>query len=98
MSVFLSKHTPGFDKSADGFRRVAGDVGEVIALLAGGVRPDPESVSRLCLSMRTLQAFLIDEGDRQALGGQDIAGAGLADLSADMASGMPSIRLTEEVS
>jgi hypothetical protein len=66
MMRFLSKPRPTFDTSASAFRGAAGDLGEVIALLAGGVKPCPETVSRLCLSLRLLQGFLISEAEQQA--------------------------------
>lgn len=65
MSAILSKPAPEFDISTDGFRRAAGDVGEVIALLAGGVQLDPERMRRLAVSMRTLQGFLLEEATQQ---------------------------------
>lgn len=65
MTQILSRTAPAFDISSGSFRRSAGDLGETIALLAGGVRPDPEALSRLCVSLRTLQGFLLDEADQQ---------------------------------
>lgn len=61
-----SRTAPGFDISTAGFADAARDVGEVVALLSGGVRPDPDTLSRLTLSMRALQGFLIEEGHQQA--------------------------------
>ena len=66
MSGFSSNHLLVLDGNSGSFRRLAGDLGEVIALLHGGVRPDPETLSRLCLSLRGIQAFLIEEADEQA--------------------------------
>jgi len=66
MSRISSKSTHVFDRSAVGFRAAAGDLGEVIAHLSGGLRPDPDTLSRLSLSLRTLQAFLIQEAEDQA--------------------------------
>ena len=37
----------------------------MIALLAGGIRPDAETISRLTLSLRALQGFLMDEAKEQ---------------------------------
>jgi len=65
MGAILSRPVPGFDITAATFRGAAGDLGEVIALLAGGVRPDPEVVSRLGLSLRSLQGFLLVEAAEQ---------------------------------
>lgn len=82
MSAILSKPAPEFDISTDGFRRAAGDVGEVIALLAGGVQLDPERMRRLAVSMRTLQGFLLEEATqqewREAISSGVIAGQPLA--------------------
>lgn len=66
MSTTLSREVPAFDVSAKGFRAAAGDLGEVIALMAGGVRPDPEALSRLCVSMRSLQGLLVDLAEIEA--------------------------------
>lgn len=66
MSGISSKSTPAFDSSAVGFRAAAGDLGEVISHLSGGIRPAPGTVSRLCKSLRTLQGFLIQEALEQA--------------------------------
>lgn len=74
MSGVSSRPVPGFDISAKGFTAHASDLGEVIALMSGGVRPDPETLSRLCLSMRVLQRFLLDEAVSQA-GREAIGGA-----------------------
>lgn len=60
-----SRMPPGFDISTAGFADAARDVGEVVALLSGGVRPDPDTLSRLTLSMRALQGFLIEESHQQ---------------------------------
>lgn len=61
-----SKHLLVLDGSSGSFRGAACDLGEVIALLHGGARPDPETLSRLCLSLRGIQAFLIEEAAEQA--------------------------------
>lgn len=65
MTQVVSKPLPAFDISAASFRDAARDLGEVLALLAGGVRPDPESLSRLSLSLRQLQGFLLAEAQHQ---------------------------------
>lgn len=65
MTQVLSKVVPSFDISSTSFRAAARDLGEVLALLAGGVKPDPDSISRLCLSLRLLQGFLLDEAEQQ---------------------------------
>lgn len=51
MRAILSRPVPEFDISSASFRAAARDVGEVVALLAGGLRPDPETVARLGLSL-----------------------------------------------
>lgn len=66
MSGISSRKPQPFDISAASFKAAAGDIGEVIAFLAGGVRPDPETLSRLTVSLRALQGFLIEEADDQA--------------------------------
>lgn len=66
MTQVLSKPAPAFDISSTAFRAAASDLGEVIALLAGGLRPDPETISRLGVSLRALQGFLLDEAEQQA--------------------------------
>lgn len=65
MRAILSRPVPEFDISSASFRAAARDVGEVVALLAGGLRPDPETVARLGLSMRVLQGFLLAEAAEQ---------------------------------
>lgn len=65
MTQILSKPAPAFDISSASFRAAARDLGEVIALLAAGQRPDPETLSRLGVSLRTLQGFLLDEAEQQ---------------------------------
>lgn len=65
MTGILSRPAPTFDITSASFRGAAGDLGEVIALLAGGVRPDPEALSRLGLSLRALQGFLLVEAAQQ---------------------------------
>ncbi|MEB3417586.1 hypothetical protein ACFSDD_21230 [Salipiger marinus] len=54
------------DISSEEFRASARDVGEVISYLAGGVKPDPETLSRLLLSLRGIQGFLKQEAIEQA--------------------------------
>lgn len=66
MSPILSRTVPVFDITADGFQGAARDIGEVIAYLAGGIRPDAETISRLSISMRALQGFLLQEALQQA--------------------------------
>lgn len=66
MSMISSNALPEFDKSSEGFTSSARDVGEVIAYLAGGLRPDLETLSRLSLSLRGLREFLIEEAEEQA--------------------------------
>ncbi|PTV94055.1 hypothetical protein C8J27_110106 [Rhodobacter aestuarii] len=65
MNPISSKDRPLLDGSAEGFRRSAGDLGEVIAILSGGVRPDDWTRSRLAQSLRQLQTFLIAEAHEQ---------------------------------
>lgn len=65
MRPILSRQRPRFDNSAAGLSGSARDLGEAVAYLAGGVPPDAEALSRLCLSLRALQGFLIDEADQQ---------------------------------
>lgn len=67
MTGISSRTVPPFDVSAAGFTDAARDLGEVISLLSGGVRLDAETLSRLCMSMRGLQRFLLAEADDQAL-------------------------------
>lgn len=62
---------PPFDISAASFTAAARDVGEVVALLSGGVRPDPDTLSRLALSMRGLQGFLIEASHEAASNAPD---------------------------
>ena len=76
MTGVSSKHLLVLDGSLAAFRGAACDLGEVIALLHGGARPDPETLSRLCLSLRGIQAFLIEEADEQA-GREQIVGDAL---------------------
>ena len=66
MSGILSRTVPAFDITAASFQGAARDVGEVVAYLAGGIRPDPDTLSRLSVSLRTLQGFLLEEADKQA--------------------------------
>lgn len=61
MTAILSKPLPVFDNSLTGLRGAAGDLGEALAFLSGGVRPDPETLARLCQSMRLLQGWLIQQ-------------------------------------
>ncbi len=65
MTRILSRNMVTFDITADNFRAKAADLGEVVAMMAGGLRPDPEAVSRLLVSMRSLQGFLIEEATQQ---------------------------------
>lgn len=46
------------DSFERGMRAGAADLGEVIAYLAGGIRPDPDTLSRLLLTLRQMQDFL----------------------------------------
>lgn len=66
MTQILSRNVPAFDIGAAGFQGAARDVGEVVAYLAGGVRPDAETLSRLSVSLRALQGFLLEEARQQA--------------------------------
>lgn len=66
MTGILSRSAPAFDISAAGFQGAARDLGEVVAYLAGGMRPDPETLSRLSISIRGLQGFLLEEAHRQS--------------------------------
>lgn len=61
MTAILSKPLPVFDNSLTGLRGAAGDLGETLAFLSGGARPDPETLARLCQSMRLLQGWLIQQ-------------------------------------
>lgn len=62
MTRIPSNSSLAFDSSSSDFLHAAADLGEVIALLAGGVRPDPDHLSRLCVSLRGVQTYLIDGG------------------------------------
>ncbi|MFD2175117.1 hypothetical protein [Rhodobacter lacus] len=66
MSPISSKPDAVLDGSAAGFRRAAGDLGEVIAILSAGVRPDDWTRSRLTQSLRAMQGFMIAEAHEQA--------------------------------
>ncbi|AWD21580.1 hypothetical protein [Fuscovulum blasticum] len=66
MTQISSRTAPVFDKSGAGFRGSARDLGEVLAYLAGGVRPEGASLARLHLSLRGLQGFLLQEAEDQA--------------------------------
>lgn len=66
MTHIPSNSTLAFDSSSVEFLQSATDIGEVIALLAGGVRPDPDRLSRLCISLRAIQTYLIDGGRERA--------------------------------
>lgn len=66
MTQISSRTLPVFDITEAGFRGAAGDVGEALAFLAGGLKPDADTLSRLCLSLRGLQGFLIGEAEQQA--------------------------------
>ena len=61
MSPILSRPTPVLDGSAAGFRRAAGDLGEAIAVLSGGLPPDQWTRSRLAQALREIQSFLVAE-------------------------------------
>lgn len=65
MSPVLSKATPVLDGSAAGFRRAAGDLGEAIAVLSGGLPPDQWTRSRLAQALREIQSFLVAEAHEQ---------------------------------
>lgn len=65
MSGILSKIRRGLDGSSRGFRVAACDLGEAIALLRGGAQPDPETLSRLCVSLQDVRGFLVLEADAQ---------------------------------
>lgn len=65
MSNALSKRSPGLDGSSMGFRAAASDIGEVISLLRGGVQPDADTLSRLCLSLNDVRGFLVLEAEGQ---------------------------------
>ena len=65
MTGILSRKAPTFDITSGSFRAAASDLGEVLAYLAGGLTPDAETVSRLGLSLRALQGFLIEEAGQQ---------------------------------
>ncbi len=62
MTCVSSKHLIGFDSSSVAFLQSATDLGEVINILSGGVRPAPNRVPRLCASLRAVQSYLIDGG------------------------------------
>ena len=66
MTGILSRTVPAFDITAASFQGAARDVGEVVAYLAGGIRPDPDTLSRLSVSLRTLQGFLLGEARQQS--------------------------------
>ena len=61
----LSKTRPAFDGTAADFQNAAASLGEVIALLAGGVQPAPDDRARLAMTMRGLQGFLLQEAEEQ---------------------------------
>jgi len=101
MSAISSKPAPDFDITVAGLRRTAGDVGEVISLLATGVRPNPEVRARLAMSMRTLRGFLLEEASQQDWREAISSGAIAEALSAprpDGASGMAPVQIVTEVS
>lgn len=52
------------DEVAAAFRDGAADLGEVMAYLAGGIHPDPDTVSRLLLLLHVLRNFLTSVADR----------------------------------
>lgn len=66
MTGILSRAVPAFDITAASFQGAARDVGEVVAYLAGGIRPNPDTQSRLSISLRTLQGFLLEEARQQS--------------------------------
>ena len=66
MTPVRPRPLPAFDTSSEGLTTAARDLGEVIALLAGGIRPDAETISRLGISLRVTQGFLLDEAREQA--------------------------------
>lgn len=72
MTQIPSTNMVNLDVTSRGLQMAARDMGEVIALLAGGTRPDPDDLSRLHLSMRAVQAFLLEEA-RQQKAREDIA-------------------------
>jgi len=84
MSQFSSKESAVLDGSAAGFRGAAGDLGEVIAHLSGGVRPDDWTRTRLTRSLRAVQTFLIGEAHaqagREAVSEDEVLRAAVADL------------------
>ncbi len=82
MSGILSKSIPAFDTSATSIRAAACDLGEVIAMLAGGVKPDPEATSRLAISLRALQGFLLFEAEQQE--GRDAIAKAFASIGVEM--------------
>tara|TARA_R110000868_G_scaffold368852_1_gene632011 strand:- start:28340 stop:28768 length:429 start_codon:yes stop_codon:yes gene_type:complete len=63
MTPISSSEATVLDRTAEGFRASAIDIGEAIACLTGGVRPQPSDLSRLCGSMRAVQTFLKFEAD-----------------------------------
>lgn len=65
MTLVRPRPIPAFDASSEGLTTAARDLGEVIALLAGGIRPDAETISRLGTSLRVTQGFLLDEAREQ---------------------------------
>ena len=101
MSVISSKPAPDLDITAAGFRAAACDVGEVISLLATGVRPKPEVHARLAMSMRALRGFLLEEASqqdwREAISSGAIAEA-LSVPTPDGLSGMAPVQIVKEVS
>jgi len=82
MMAVLSKAAGDLDISATSFTGAARDLGEVIAILSGGIRPDAETLSRLCLSLRLLRSFMLHEADehagREALSGDRVLAAAIA--------------------
>jgi|GEM_PF-6448301 len=65
MSAILSKPVPAFDISSANFRAAARDLGEVMAILSGGIAPSPECRARLLASLRGTQGFLMSEAKEQ---------------------------------
>lgn len=66
MSRILSKPAQPFDISSVSFRGAAADLGEALAFLAGGSKPEPDTLGRLCQSLRCLQGHLLAEAREQA--------------------------------
>lgn len=82
MTRILSKPVQPFDISSVSFRGAAADLGEALAFLAGGSKPAPDTLSRLCQSLRSLQSFLlaeaVEQAGREAIAADDMLRAVLA--------------------